>query len=81
MTDTARETVEVSLAQLSEAVGKASEDLRLARATLDRVRADIELQNTSVARSVVGDAARVVDHLRGADEALRDVVRALESRD
>jgi len=81
MSDPVPETVEASLAELSEAIGKASDDLRSARATLDRVRAEIAARNTSVPRSVVADATKVVDHLRGADEALRDVVKALESRD
>jgi hypothetical protein len=80
MTDRAPETVEAALEALSVAVAKASDDLRLAHATLDRVRADVASRNTSVPRSVVSDATRVVDHLRGADDALRDVVKALESR-
>jgi len=81
MTDRAPETVELALEALSTAIAKASEDYRLAHDTLERVRAAIAARNTSVSRSVVADAARVVDHLRGADEAVRDVVKALESRD
>ena len=43
-------TVEMSLAMLSEAVGKASDDLRAVRATLDVARADIASRNTSMSR-------------------------------
>jgi hypothetical protein len=74
-------TVELSLGMLSDAVGKASEDLRAARATLDRMRADIASRNTSVSRTVIAKAERVVDHLRETDQALRDVVTTLEQRD
>jgi hypothetical protein len=74
-------TVETSLELLSDAVGKAADDLRSARATLDRVRADIASRNTSISRRVVGAAERVVTHLRETDEALRDVVKELEQRD
>jgi len=74
-------TVETSLELLSEAVGKAADDLRAARAVLDRARADIAARNTSVSRRVVGAAERVVTHLRETDEALRDVVKELEERD
>ena len=73
-------TVEMSLQVLSEAVGKASDDLRATRAILDRVRTEIGSRNTSVSRTVIAGAARVVDHLRETDEALRDVVKALEER-
>ena len=74
-------TVEMSLELLSGAVGKASDDLRAARAVLDRTRADIASRNTSVSRRVVAAAERVVNHLRETDEALRDVVKQLEERD
>ncbi len=74
-------TVEMSLALLSDAVGKAADDLRATRAVLDRARTDIAARNTSVSRRVVGAAERVVNHLRETDEALRDVVKQLEERD
>jgi hypothetical protein len=74
-------TVEMSLELLSEAVGRAADDLRSARMTLDRARADIAARNTSVSRRVVGAAERVVTHLRETDDALRDVVKQLEERD
>jgi hypothetical protein len=63
---------------LSDAVGKASDDLRTARQALDRMRADIASRNTSVSRTVIVQAERVVDHLRETDRALRDVVTTLE---
>jgi hypothetical protein len=74
-------TVEMSLQVLSEAVGKASEDLRAVRAALDTARADIASRNTSITREVMRDAERVIDHLRQADEGLRDVLKALSQRD
>ena len=74
-------TVEMSLQVLSEAVGKASEDLRAVRAALDTARADIASRNTSITREVMRDAERVIDHLRQADEGLRDVLKALSHRD
>ena len=74
-------TVEMSLAMLSEAVGKASDDLRAVRATLDAARADIASRNTSMSRGVLKDAERVIDHLRQADEGLRDVLKDLSERE
>ena len=74
-------TVAQSLEALSEALGKASEDLRAVRVTLDLVRADIATRNTSVSRTVVKDAERVIDHLRQTDEYLSDVLRHLDERD
>jgi hypothetical protein len=73
-------TVEMSLAMLSEAVGKASDDLRAVRAMLDAARADIASRNTSLTRVVLKDAERVITHLRQADEGLRDVLRDLSQR-
>jgi hypothetical protein len=73
-------TVEMSLEALSIAVGKASEDLSSVRAALDLARADIATRNTSMPRDVVKDAARVIDHLRQADEGLRDVLKDLAER-
>ena len=66
---------------LSEAVGKASDDLRAVRATLDAARADIASRNTSMSRDVLKDAERVVNHLRQADEGLRDVLKDLSERE
>jgi hypothetical protein len=74
-------TVEMSLAALSEAVGKASQDLTAVRAALDVARTDITTRNTSLTRDVIKDAERVIDHLRRADEGLRDVLKDLGSRD
>jgi hypothetical protein len=74
-------TVEMSLKALSDAVGKAAEDLRAVRPVLDRARADIASRNTSVTRTVIVTATRAIDHLRGADEALADVLKELEQRD
>jgi alkylation response protein AidB-like acyl-CoA dehydrogenase len=74
-------TVEMSLQALSEAVGKASDDLRGVRTALDMARADIAARNTSMSREVIRDAERVIDHLRQADEGLRDVLKALSHRD
>jgi DNA anti-recombination protein RmuC len=80
MTDPAL-TVDTSLGALIEAVAKAAEDLRAVGATLERARADIMSHNTTVQRGVITAATRAVDHLRQSDEALRDVLRALEARD
>jgi hypothetical protein len=74
-------TVENSLAALSEAVGRASEDLNAVRSTLDLARADIATRNTSVRRDVIKEAERVIDHLRRADQGLRDVLKDLATRD
>jgi len=74
-------TVDMSLQALSDAVGKAGDDLRAVRPVLDRARADIASRNTSVTRTVIVAATRVIDHLRGADEALADVLKELEQRD
>jgi len=74
-------TVEMSLAALSEAIAKSSDDLRAVRVVLDRARADIASRNTSLTRSVIASATTAIDHLRGADEALRAVLKELEARD
>jgi hypothetical protein len=74
-------TVETSLAGLSDAVGKASDDLRAVRATLDLARANIAARNTSISRDVIKQAEAAVDHLRGADESLRKVLEQLSRRD
>jgi alkylation response protein AidB-like acyl-CoA dehydrogenase len=81
MDETTTPTVEMSLEILSEALGKASGDLTAVRATLDLARADIASRNTSVSRDVLKDAERVINHLRQADEGLRDVLKDLSERD
>jgi len=70
-------TVEMSLEALSEALNKAADDLRAAVPTIDHARTEITSRNTSVPRTIVRDAERVIDHLRQADECLRDVVKDL----
>jgi len=74
-------TVEMSLEALSDAVGKASDDLRAVRSALDAARADIASRNTSMSRDVVVHAEKVIDHLRRADKGLRDVLKDLKDRD
>jgi hypothetical protein len=81
MDENAAPTVEMSLEMLSEAVGKAADDLRAVRGALDTARADITARNTSVSRVVLKDAERVIDHLRRADQGLRDVLKDLSERD
>jgi uncharacterized protein (UPF0147 family) len=81
MTENTTPTVETSLEALSEAVGKASDDLRAVRATLDIARADIASRNTSVPRDIVRAAERAITHLRETDESLRDVLKDLSQRD
>jgi ABC-type transporter Mla subunit MlaD len=73
-------TIEMSLEALTEALGKASDDLRAALPALEQARADIASRNTSISREVVRDAERVIDHLRQADECLREVVKDLTDR-
>ena len=74
-------TVETSLEMLSDALGKASDDLRATRVTLDQARLDLASRNSSVSRAVVKDAERVIDHLRATDECLQDVLKELADRD
>jgi hypothetical protein len=74
-------TVDMSLAALSDAVGKASEDFRAVRATLDVARADIVSRNTSLSRDVVAHVEKVIVHLREADESLRAVLKDLSRCD
>ena len=81
MDDNTAPTVETSLAMLSEAVGKAADDLRAVRVTLDAARTDIVSRNTSVSRAVLKHAEQVINHLRQADEGLRDVLKDLSARD
>ena len=74
-------TVEMSLEALSQAVGKAAEDLTSVRAALDVARADIATRNTSMSREVVKDAERGIKSLRDADQGLRSVLKDLAERD
>ena len=73
-------TVEMSLEALSQAIGKAADDLCSVRSALDVARVDIATRNTSLSRDVVKDAERVIDHLRQADEGLRDVLKDIAER-
>jgi len=81
MTTKDETTVEMSLESLSDALGKASEDLRAVQVTLDQARTDIASRNTSMSRQVVKDAERAIDHLRQTDECLQDVLKDLAARD
>jgi hypothetical protein len=74
-------TVEQSLEVLSEAIGKATDDLDTVRTRLDQERFEIASRNTSVSRDVVRHAGRVVDHLRQADEELQNVFKDLIERE
>jgi hypothetical protein len=74
-------TVEMSLQALSDAVGKAADDYRAVRLVLDRARADIASRNTAITRGVITLAAKAIDHLGSADQALRAVLKELEERD
>ena len=80
-THTPEPTVDMSLEALSQALGKASEDLVSVRAALDTARADIATRNTSLSREVIRDAERVIKSLRDTDAGLRDVLKDLASRD
>jgi ABC-type transporter Mla subunit MlaD len=81
MDETHRPTVETSLEALSQALGKATQDLTSARAALDTARADIAARNTSLSRDVVKNADRVIRSLKDTDEGLRDVMKDLAQRD
>ena len=81
MDETHAPTVEMSLEALSQAVGKAAEDLTSVRAALDVARVDIAARNTSMSREVIKDAERVIKSLRDADEGLRNVLKDLAERD
>jgi len=73
-------TVDQSLESLTDALARASDDLRGAVPAIEQARAEIASRNTSVSRTVVADAEKVIDHLREADECLRDVVKDLAER-
>jgi len=81
MDETHEPTVEMSLEALSQALGKATEDLSSVRTALDTARADIAARNTSVSRAVLKHADRVIRSLRETDEGLRDVLGDLASRE
>jgi hypothetical protein len=81
MTNEEAPTVDRSLAELSEVVGKACVDLLAVKTALDVARADIASRNTSLTRDVVRHAEHAIDHLQGADRSLRDVLEDLKSRD
>ncbi len=74
-------TVNASLEGLSDALLKASEDLTEVHGAIELAREDMSKRNTTVSRQVVVAATRAIDHLRLVDEALRDVLKALEERD
>ena len=73
-------TVDKSLEALTEALKRASDDLRAAVPAIAQARTELASRNTSVSRTVVRDAERVIDHLRQADECLRDVVKDLSEQ-
>jgi hypothetical protein len=73
-------TVEMSLEMLSDAVGKAAEDLRAVQVSLDQARVDLASRNTSVSREVIKDAERAIEHMRRTDECLKDVLKDLADR-
>ena len=74
-------TAEQALALLSEAVSRASQDLSAVRAMLDATRADIATRNTSLPTAdIVRESERVVDHLRRADECLRELIKDISER-
>jgi hypothetical protein len=81
MADDTTPTVEQSLDALIDAVGKAAADYLAVGGALTRARSDIAARNTTVSRALVTSARRALDHLRGADEALKGVLTALEERD
>jgi hypothetical protein len=66
---------------LSDAIGKAAEDLRLAREAVERARLDISARNQSITRAVVTDAERVIDCLRETDQSLSKLMKDLQERD
>jgi hypothetical protein len=74
-------TVDSSLELLSEAVGKACVDMLAVKTAIDAARADIASRNTSLTRDVIRHAEHAIDHLRGVDRSLRDVLNDLKNRD
>ena len=78
--DTAR-TVDESLAILTEALGKATEDLEAAQGVIAGERANAAALDPAASRIVVAAARETIDHLRRADESLRLVVSRLGTRE
>jgi ABC-type transporter Mla subunit MlaD len=74
-------TVERSLDALSEALGKAADDLAAVRTAIDKARADIASRNTSISREVIASSERVIERLKDVDEALRETLKELAERD
>ena len=74
-------TVEMSLDALSEALGKASDDLAASRAAIDQARVDIASHNTTLSRDIIRSSERVIECLKDVDEALRDTLKSLAERD
>jgi len=81
MHDKDEPTVEATLAVLSQALGKASEDLCAVRSAIDLARVDMASHNGSHTRDVIRDAERVVEQLRKTDESLSDVLDHLRNAD
>jgi len=81
MTNEETPTVDRSLAELSDVVGKACVDLLAVKSALDAARVDIASRNTSLTREVIVHAEHAIDHLRGADRSLRHVLEDLKERD
>jgi cob(I)alamin adenosyltransferase len=73
-------TVEQSLCALSDALCKATDDMKVCRRMIDRARDDLATRATSISRDVVRDAERVVKSLSDTDESLRDVLKDLTER-
>ncbi len=80
MDENEKPTVEISLSMLGDALGKAADDLRVARDAVERARIEIGSHNTSISRAVVADAERVIDCLRETDESLSKVMKDLNER-
>ena len=81
MQDKEEPTVEQTLAVLSEALGKASEDLCAVRSAIDLARVDMSSHNGSHARDIIRHAERVVEQLRKTDESLSEVLDDLRDTD
>jgi hypothetical protein len=80
MDDDITRTVETSLEMLSEAVGKATEDLDAAQGVIAGERTNAASLDALTSREVIAAAKDTIDHLRRADESLRVVVTLLGSR-
>jgi hypothetical protein len=80
MDDDITRTVETSLEMLSEAVGKATEDLDAAQGVIAGERTNAASLDALTSREVIAAAKHTIDHLRHADESLRVVISLLGSR-